>query len=197
MWSCAWHPLQTAYNVHSRPLLLKIEVLHAHACRACVLVPQVPVQQCSNPVRLTIWHMPTHPHPTLQTSRTAAVSHAAGASVTDLAAAQHTAANTLPAAAAASSAPLDLQETFKALATAPPSGALRFAAVFTDGGCDGMKEQDKTYWADHAFQPNPWSPHCRSVGVWAHVLGFCIERRSSRVQRGALLPPGSFSASQY
>jgi hypothetical protein len=68
------------------------------------------------------------------------------------------------AAAAGSSRQLDLQETFKALALRAPPGALRFAAVFTDGGCDGMREQDLTYWADHAFQPNHWNPHCRWGG---------------------------------
>jgi hypothetical protein len=70
------------------------------------------------------------------------------------------------AAAEAAAGPvrgLDLQQTFKALATRPPPAALRFAAVLTDGGCDGMKSGDLTYWADHAFQPNHWSPHCRSV----------------------------------
>lgn len=71
-----------------------------------------------------------------------------------------------PAAAQAAAGPvrgLDLQQTFKALATRPPPAALRFAAVLTDGGCDGMKNGDLTYWADHAFQPNHWSPHCRLV----------------------------------
>lgn len=68
---------------------------------------------------------------------------------------------TTAAAAAGPSRQLDLQETFRALATRAPSSALRFAAVFTDGGCDGMREQDLTYWADHAFQPNHWNPHCR------------------------------------
>jgi hypothetical protein len=47
--------------------------------------------------------------------------------------------------------------------------------VFTDGGCDGMKEQDKTYWADHAFQPNPWSPHCRCVGCGVQGASGIIE----------------------
>jgi hypothetical protein len=74
------------------------------------------------------------------------------------------AADPTAAAAAGPSRQLDLQETFKALALRAPPGALRFAAVFTDGGCDGMREQDLTYWADHAFQPNHWNPHCRWGG---------------------------------
>lgn len=40
---------------------------------------------------------------------------------------------------------VDLQSTYKQLATARTSHALRFAAVYTDGGCDGMPD-DLTYW---------------------------------------------------
>ncbi|KAF6254975.1 hypothetical protein COO60DRAFT_262047 [Scenedesmus sp. NREL 46B-D3] len=60
---------------------------------------------------------------------------------------------------AAGSPGVDLQRTYKLLASSTAAHALRFAAVYTDGGCDGMPD-DLTYWADHAFQPNYYSPHC-------------------------------------
>ncbi|WIA19416.1 hypothetical protein OEZ85_004036 [Tetradesmus obliquus] len=60
---------------------------------------------------------------------------------------------------AAGSQGVDLQSTYKQLASSKAAHALRFAAVYTDGGCDGMP-YDLTYWADHAFQPNCYSPHC-------------------------------------
>eukprot|EP00775_Hariotina_reticulata_P014262 gene14262-14412_t len=63
---------------------------------------------------------------------------------------------------------VDLQTTYSQLAKAPASHALRFAAVYTDGGCDGM-QQDFTYWADHAFQPNHWSPYCSDASSDIHI----------------------------
>jgi hypothetical protein len=40
---------------------------------------------------------------------------------------------------------VDLQRTYKQLSASRAAHALRFAAVYTDGGCDGMPD-DLTYW---------------------------------------------------
>jgi hypothetical protein len=40
---------------------------------------------------------------------------------------------------------VDLQRTYKQLSANRAAHALRFAAVYTDGGCDGMPD-DLTYW---------------------------------------------------
>jgi hypothetical protein len=50
-----------------------------------------------------------------------------------------------PILQAAGSQGVDLQRTYKQLASSKASHALRFAAVYTDGGCDGMPD-DLTYW---------------------------------------------------
>ncbi|KAF8058921.1 FUBP3 [Scenedesmus sp. PABB004] len=47
--------------------------------------------------------------------------------------------------------------------------AQRFAALYTDGGCDGAPT-DLTYWADNAWQPNFASPFCTDASADANIL---------------------------
>lgn len=57
---------------------------------------------------------------------------------------------------AAGSQGVDLQSTYKQLASSKAAHALRFAAVYTDGGCDGMPD-DLTYWVSSScLQDSSW-----------------------------------------
>ena len=67
-------------------------------------------------------------------------------------------------------AAIDLQAVYARLAAAPLPSALRFLAVYTDGGTDGGAEE-LHYWADHAFCPNHWSPYCSDGPVDISIVG--------------------------